>query len=302
MTNLFNAQGVHTPRKFKQQALDTFLSRDNIRYLSIICKQDVTASVLNWKQTASDLLDDPSVLDARKNRTREVKRLNYEFVRYFMSKQFRDTGGRESYQMQMFSADSLGPAGLESINDRKIPKHLPPMPAGIQKQTYNKPYWLPAPVATAAPRRSSFTDFPRGGDISRHFSSSDANERALTRDFAHGFMPTPLNPKLQSYDLRGNIGPNFSQMGDEDDPWDNGDPYRTVDDRQAEYLNSDQTYIYGDRNGERPRYMRYEEFPFWQRPRTGEGLDRTQEGNLCQMRGEYENPVFGWGSAGYQVD
>lgn len=292
------ARNVHTPKKFEAAVLNQFQSAENISYLSYYLNRpdvDVAQNVINFVPIAQDLLLNPSVLQTNKDFWSEVKRLNTNFVNYMMSAQRLDVGGRESYHLQMFQADSLYPPGHERLNER----HETTAPFDSHRHS-KRQYDLALPAGQWVPNLTAY-----GGKQApklRAYNGSDMRKVTHSREQMERFAPTPDHPFMDRRDDRGNIGPNPSQACGEDDAWDAGDPYKSVDDRLQEYINSDFQQVYGDKNGPRDRYFRYEEFPFWQYPKAGRGTDRTPSANLCQVRGEYDNPVYGWASSGYLAD
>lgn len=276
---------VYTPKTFNDNIIRQFTSNENIGYLSYVLDIDCTQMVMNYLPTAQDLLIDPTARNQQRTFFNEVRRLNANFITYIKSGQNRDQGGREAYHLQMFTADSLYPPGLESLNERYEP--IPPFDRRREQKRSHDPALI----------GGQFIEFRDKSGAKASSKGAETYERDTER-----FVPTQMNPYMDREDAGGNIGPNTSQQCNEDDAWDVGNPYKTADDRMAEYINSDWTEVYGDRNGPRSRYYRYETIPFWQYPKTGRGLDRSKEANLCQVRGELENPIFSYGSSGYLAD
>jgi hypothetical protein len=288
-----------------------FRSRQNVAYLAglfadrvppgpmrLFALETLEDSVHSYERGEDLIYSDPLAqrLSSRPAATLwgEVRRLNLAFYEYRM--QFiRDkasliTGHSsdgqwdddEQYHFRMFTADSLHPPGLESLNGNG------PLFGIREDQTIaNEPGFSAGSRSGGPPLAAS-----RRGPRREGFSSTGARTSPDSSTL-------PMDPGVSSDDWA----------------WDDGNPNRTSEEAIAEYWGEDrvETSVLGskevggeayiDRYGQGPqwrenggsRFMRYEEIPRWQHTAGAlDGIDRDIDETLGTGSRELDNHVRRW--------
>lgn len=128
------AARIAVPR-FKDEVLAQFVSQENINYLKHVVPNITDRSVIRYVHIAEELINfDPhAILRRNTDLWKEIRKINRHFIAHYINLQksersltipkysasgdeiYRDEN--ESYSMNMFTADSLRPNGMEHFND-----------------------------------------------------------------------------------------------------------------------------------------------------------------------------------------
>lgn len=297
--------GARTPARPRERLIAMFRAPANVAYLRGLFARRVppgplrafALATLEDSVYAFEQIEDLAYSDpvAQRGGARpavsfwaEVRRINRAFYEYRM--QFlrdkaallegRSADGEwdadESYHMQMFTADSLRPPGLERLNSDG------PLYALLEDQTSGPP-----PPGKGRPR---------------------------ARGRAEGFASTLGAARRTAAGARGPPDPLDPGVSADDWAWDGGDPDRTPEQALAEYWGEESAEssvlasteaggeAYVDSSGQGAqwrenggtRFMRYPTIPIWQNLSRGRNYDRDIEETLGTGERESANHIRGW--------
>jgi hypothetical protein len=331
-------EAARTPIRFRDRVRAQFSSPQNLEYLhdlfnrrvprgplrefTLATLHDAVLSFIEYEGRAFDVLTEDPIAQRGSNRPAvslwsEIKRLNRVFyedrlallrdqAHIIENRAPRDgiAEDEEPYHMRMFISDSLRPPGLEHFNT----------PGPLWALREDQSTWEPRPRtggalgggAGARDGGVGGTSGPFGpprGRVPRETFAGSAPAR-------RGAPPRGARPD-EAFAAHRRADPDVFMYGEDDSPWDIGDPNRTPEQAVAEYWGDSwtvsetttgapetmgkaygATYGWGDTWAENggTRFQRFESIPYWQKGGR-EGYEADIEENLGTAARELDGQV-----------